>query len=77
MLNWIIAIIVIILIILVAGCMYAGSFFINAALFKNSTWYVNTGHKLLNPDNFDKERTVYTDIEDSQMKRGISFMKKK
>lgn len=73
MLNWIIAIIVIILIILVAGCMYAGSFFINAALFKNSTWYVNTGHKLLNPDNFDKERTVYTDIEDSQNEKGHQF----
>jgi fermentation-respiration switch protein FrsA (DUF1100 family) len=72
-LNWIIAIIVIILIILVAGCMYAGSFFINAALYKNSTWYVNTGHKLLNPDNFDKERTVYTDIEDSQNEKGHQF----
>lgn len=70
---WIIGII---LIILIAICIYAGSFFINAALFKNSTWYVNTGHKMLNPDNFNKEKTVYTEIEDRQNEEGDKFWEK-
>lgn len=63
----------IIFIVLLALCAYAGSFFINAALFKNSTWYVNKGHQMLNPDNFNKERTVYTDIEDRQNDEGHHF----
>lgn len=66
-------ILAIILVILIALCAYAGSFFINAALFKNSTWYVNKGHKMLNPDNFNKERTIYTDIEDKQNEVGHQF----
>ena len=70
MFGWIIGIIII---ILIAVCAYAGSFFINAALFKNSTWFANTGHKMLNPDNFNKERTVYTDIEDKQNEVGHQF----
>lgn len=73
MLSWLIGIIIVIIILLVIGCAYAGSFFINAALYKNSPWYVNTGHKLLNPDNFNKERTVYTDIEDRQNEVGHQF----
>ncbi|MDT2863906.1 alpha/beta hydrolase [Vagococcus carniphilus] len=63
MLGWII---VIILFLLIVACAYAGHFFINAALFKNSPWYVNKGHKMLNPDNFNREKTVYTEIEDRQ-----------
>lgn len=73
MLGWVIGVILVILIILVVACAYAGSFFINAALFKDSTWYVNSGHKMLNPDNFNKERTVYTDIEDRQKEEGLPF----
>ena len=70
MLVWIIGIVVL---VLITGCAYAGSFFINAALFKNSTWYVNTGHKMLNPDNFSQEKTIYTEIEARQNVEGTMF----
>ncbi len=73
MLVWIL---VIILVSLVGICAYAGYFFINAALFKNSTWYANKGHKMLNPDNFNREKTVYTDIEDRQNEKAHQFWEK-
>lgn len=73
MLGWILGIIVL---LLIGICAYAGHFFITAALFKNSTWYVNKGHKMLNPDNFNQERTVYTDIEERQNEEAHAFWEK-
>lgn len=71
---WAIIIVLIVLIILfLAFCAYAGNFFVGAALLRDSTWYAEKGHKMLNPDNFNTEKTVWTEIEDRQNKERDEF----
>lgn len=56
----------IILLLLVGMCAYAGHFFINAGLFRDSTWFKKKGHQMMNPDNFNTVKTKYDDIEARQ-----------
>lgn len=70
MFIWIIAII---LIIVIGICIYGAHFFVNVAFYKDSTWFAKKGHALFNPDNFNREKTVYTEIEDRQNEEGHRF----
>lgn len=69
----IIIVLVILLLLFLAFCAYAGNFLITAALFRDSTWYATKGHKMLNPDNFNTKKTVWTEIEDRQNKERDEF----
>lgn len=70
MFAWVVGII---FIVLISICIYGANFFVNVAFFKDSTWFAKKGHALFNPDNFSKEKTVYTEIEDRQNEEGHSF----
>lgn len=66
--------IVIILSGLIMGlAFYAANFFINVALFRENEWYHTTGHKMMNPDNFNKGRSQYDLIEEKQLQKGAEF----
>lgn len=66
--------IVIILIGLIMGlAFYAANFFINVALFRENEWYHTTGHKMMNPDNFNKGRSQYDLTEEKQLQKGAEF----
>ncbi|MCI1942684.1 MAG: alpha/beta hydrolase [Lactobacillus sp.] len=74
--NWIgiVAVIAaILLLVFVSACAYAGHFFINAFLVKDSTWYHDHGHQMMNPDNFDRPKNIYTETEDRQNEESHKF----
>lgn len=66
-------IVVLILLLLFGASMYAANFFIHAALFKNDHWYDTAGHKMMNPDNFEKSSSIYDQTESQQKKIGEEF----
>lgn len=68
--KWIILFLVLLLIML---AVYVANFFLNAALFRDNKWYTQTGHKMMNPDNFNKEKSTYTLIEEEQNQQGDIF----
>lgn len=61
--------IVVVVIVLGLGA-YVSHFFINAALFRDSTWFKQKGHKMMNPDNFVKTKTEFDKIEERQINEG-------
>lgn len=65
--------VVLLLLFLLGGSVYAAHFFIHAALFKNDRWYDKTGHKMMNPDNFAKDLSIYDQTEIQQKKQGETF----
>lgn len=69
----IIIVLVILLLLFLVFCAYAGNFLITAALFRDSTLYATKGHKMLNHDNFNTKKTVWTEIEDRQNKERDEF----
>lgn len=68
--KWIILFSVLLLIMV---AVYVANFFLNAALFRDNKWYTQTGHKMMNPDNFNKEKSTYTLIEEEQNQQGDIF----
>lgn len=66
-------ILVILLMLIVAVTFYAASFFLNVALFRNNKWYDETGHKMMNPDNYNKGKSQYDLIEEKQNELGDLF----
>ena len=66
-------IIIILVLILIILSIYAANFLINAALFRNSKWFEKTGHKMMNPDNFNTVKTRYDIIEEDQLSAGQTF----
>ncbi|WP_207694763.1 hypothetical protein DOK67_0002836 [Enterococcus sp. DIV0212c] len=71
--KWIVVVLVILLILLVAVSVYAANFFLNVALFRNNKWYDKTGHKMMNPDNFNKGTSQYDLTEEKQNQQGDIF----
>ncbi|OJG71810.1 hypothetical protein RV12_GL001452 [Enterococcus quebecensis] len=52
---------------------YAASFFLNVALFRDNNWYEKTGHEMMNPDNFNKGKSQYDLTEEKQNLQGNEF----
>lgn len=74
--KWVIVVVIILVILLLAFfgfCAYAGHFLINAFLLRDSTWYENQGHRMLNPDNYQRPKNIYTETEDRQNQLGHRF----
>lgn len=71
--KWLVAILVILVIALIAVSVYAANFFLNVALFRNNKWYDQTGHKMMNPDNFNKGASQYDLVENEQNELGSAF----
>ncbi|OJG68689.1 hypothetical protein RV09_GL000088 [Enterococcus moraviensis] len=66
-------ILVIVLLLLIAISVYAANFFLNVALFRENDWYDKAGHKMMNPDNFNKGKSKYDLIEEQQIQDGDIF----
>lgn len=73
--KWLIIFILVILLIIASIAIYAANFFLNAALFKENSWYDEAGHKMMNPDNFNKETSQYDLTEAEQNRVGALFGK--
>lgn len=71
--KWIVLILVIVLLLLIAISVYAANFFLNVALFRENDWYDKAGHKMMNPDNFNKGKSKYDLIEEQQIQDGDIF----
>ncbi|MBO0439427.1 alpha/beta hydrolase [Candidatus Enterococcus ikei] len=71
--KWIVVVLVILLILIVAVSVYAANFFLNVALFRDNKWYDTTGHKMMNPDNFNKGKSHYDLTEEKQNQQGDIF----
>ncbi|MFD1899902.1 alpha/beta hydrolase [Enterococcus termitis] len=71
--KWIILVILILVVVIAALIVYAANFFINVALFRENQWYHTTGHKMMNPDNFNKGRSQYDITEEKQIQLGKEF----
>ncbi|ALS03260.1 peptidase S9 [Enterococcus silesiacus] len=71
--KWLVVVLVILVIVLIAVSVYAANFFLNVALFRNNKWYDQTGHKMMNPDNFNKGKSQYDLVEEEQNKLGAAF----
>lgn len=72
-LKWIVLILIILVILIIAVSFYAANFFLNVALFRDNNWYDKTGHKMMNPDNFNKGKSKYDLIEEEQNQQGDEF----
>lgn len=72
-LKWVLFVLVIIVILVIVISVYAANFFLNVALFRNNKWYDETGHKMMNPDNFNKGKSQYDLIEEQQIQQGDAF----
>lgn len=69
--------ILIVVVFIVLGIVfYAANFFINVALFRDNKWYETIGHKMMNPDNFNKGKSKYDLVEIEQHKIGDEFWQK-
>lgn len=62
-----------ILILLVIICLVLSNFLLNATLKKDNKWYDKLGHKMMNPDNFNKTKSQYDIIEENQKNLGYEF----
>ncbi len=71
--KWLIIFILVILLIIASIAIYAANFFLNAALFKENSWYDEAGHKMMNPDNFNKGTSQYDQTEAEQNRVGALF----
>ncbi|MBO0447154.1 alpha/beta hydrolase [Enterococcus ureilyticus] len=71
--KWIVFGLVIVVIFIVAASFYAANFFLSVALFRNNKWYDKTGHKMMNPDNFNKGTSKYDLTEEQQNQQGEFF----
>lgn len=75
--KWIVLILVILFILVVAVSVYAANFFLNVALFRDNNWYDKMGHKMMNPDNFNKGQSQYDLTEEQQNQQGDIFWQTK
>ncbi|OJG28087.1 hypothetical protein RU98_GL001335 [Enterococcus caccae] len=66
-------IVVLLLMLIIVISVYAANFFLNVALFRNNKWYDETGHKMMNPDNFNKGMSQYDLTEEKQNQQGDEF----
>lgn len=73
MMEWIGIVILVLLVLVIGIAIYAANFFINAALFRDNQWYANMGHRMMNPDNFNKGKSKYDLIEDNQKEEAEQF----
>ncbi|MGX7201721.1 peptidase S9 [Enterococcus plantarum] len=70
---WIVLILVVFAILIIGISIYAANFFLNVALFRHNNWYDKTGHKMMNPDNFNKGKSHYDLTEEKQKQQGDIF----
>ncbi|OJG55863.1 hypothetical protein RV06_GL001445 [Enterococcus haemoperoxidus] len=73
LLKWLLLIVIIVLLLIIAVSFYAANFFLNVALFRDNNWYDKTGHKMMNPDNFNKGKSQYDLTEEQQNQQGDVF----
>lgn len=71
--KWLLLIVIIVLLLIIAVSFYAANFFLNVALFRDNNWYDKTGHKMMNPDNFNKGKSQYDLTEEQQNQQGDVF----
>lgn len=72
-----IGLLILVIVIVLAAGIYVSNFFINAALFRDSTWFKKKGHQMMNPDNFVKTKTEFDKIEERQINEGKQYWQTK
>ncbi|MGK0551397.1 alpha/beta hydrolase [Enterococcus faecalis] len=71
--KWLLLLVLTLVIAAIVLVFYGATFFLNVALDRQSKWYQNKGHQLMNPDNFKKAPTKYSQIESRQQSEGRTF----
>lgn len=71
--KWILLAVLIVVFIIGGVAYYAANFFIHAALFRKNQWYAKAGHRMMNPDNFNKGKSAYDLVEEEQNKIADEF----